>query len=381
MASRFPARAEDLAAHPAPGPEPTSIIQYVLGVLDDGRRSATYKPALLMSLVELAAESAPQAAPLELPLRVVAERTMELYWPQTRPYPHVAGGSLRQTTGAHSRIIDALVGLRGAVGAGSNDPLGRVRTTHPQEFATARDRIVQTLARQPVPRLQRPGRGAGDGTQYPRFLFDDVDYVPERGWRGEGEPVIRLLPGVAEALARGAPLLRIAAQDIWTREVAEINRLQIEEQQLRAFLFGSTRIDLTEVAGGLRDLGHDQCFWCRGNLGRRAEVDHVIPWSHYPNDDLANLVLVDPACNNDKRDRLISAELVTRWVDRDRRQLQALAENLRWPMEPVRSAHVARSAYRYLPVGVPVWRRRGHLQPFDEEQRRSIIDHLATLTA
>lgn len=116
---------------------------------------------------------------------------------------------------------------------------------------------------------------------------------------------------------------------------------------------------------------------CSDPLPRVPQVDHVIPWSYHPADDLFNLVLTDPKCNIDKRDRLVTAEFIERWLDRDSNQLQSLAAETRWPFEPTRSLRVARSAYRYLPEGFPVWAGYRSMQLFDEAQRSGVARALA----
>lgn len=42
-----------------------------------------------------------------------------------------------------------------------------------------------------------------------------------------------LLPGVAQALALSAPLMRLAVKEVWTREVIHINKMNTDEEQLR----------------------------------------------------------------------------------------------------------------------------------------------------
>ena len=100
----------------APDGEQAHLVQRILGLLEEGRRSATYKPALLLAPTELAVERARGDAPLTLPLRDIAERDMEVYWPQTRPYPHPRNrsGLLRQGSGRTLRIPDVLARLRRA---------------------------------------------------------------------------------------------------------------------------------------------------------------------------------------------------------------------------------------------------------------------------
>ncbi len=369
------AEAASPAEAAASATEQADLVQRVLAVLNEGRRSATYKPALLLALTELAVERSQPAAPLTLPLADVADRVMELYWPQTRPYPALDAPALRQGPGrSRLRITTALLQLRAKSGAGPGTPLGRVRGGFPVAYQRCRRAVERALAKQPVPRLQRPGSASGaDG--YPRFLFDDSRYQAERGAL-DPRPVITLYPGVAEALARNAALIRIAAHDVWVDGVAGFNGLQLEGADLSDFMFGAERSSLAPVAEGLRDLGIRDCFWCRRALGRNVEVDHVIPWSHYANDDLSNLVLTDRGCNNDKRDRLVTADLASRWLARDAASVASLAESLRWPNEPRRARAVARSSYRYLAAGMPVWRGRRDVVLFDESQRASVLRSL-----
>lgn len=357
----------------AQGVESGDLIQRVLALLDEGRRAATYKPALLMALVELAQERADGPAPLHLPLVDIADRVMQLYWPHTRAYSPL-GTVLRQSTTARSRILVALADLRTTSGARGNTQLTQVRLGHPSEYARVRALVADTLAKQPIPRLQRPGT-ADSRSGYPRFLYDDSAFRPEASPVTK-DPVVTLRSGVAQALARSAPLMRIAVQDVWTREVIAINRINTEDEQLRAFLFGADRISLTAVSLGLRDSGVRHCFWCDRLLGKQAHVDHVIPWSYYPNDDLANLVLTDPGCNTDKRDRLVSGELVQRWQQRDLAPLREVAESLKWPFDTERTRTVAISAYRYLADGMPLWKGRRDITVMDAAERARALAEL-----
>ncbi len=347
----------------------SAFLQRLLTIIDEGRRSATYKPALLLALMELSTERVSGADPLRIPLDDVAERIMELYWPHTREYPetHLV---LNQVTGGRGRILGALAELRSTSAAKTNTALTAVRAADPVAYAKTRSVVARALAKQPVPRLQRLGTDASI-SQYPRFLFDDSRFVAERGAL-DADPEVVLLPGVAEALTRAAPLLRIAVQDVWTREVAAINRLHQGEDDLRHFLFGAGRVNLSPVADGLRNLGVQHCFWCDQSLGADTQVDHVIPWSYYANNDLSNLVLADRACNGDKRDRLVTAPLVERWLMRDLTPLTELGAELQWSVDLRRAKDVARSAYRYLPDGIPLWGGRRTLELMDAPDRQRI---------
>lgn len=350
--------------------ESGELIQRVLALLDEGRRTATYKPALLMALVELAQERADGPAALRLPLGDVAERVMELYWPHTRPYAPL-GSVLRQANNPRSRILAALSELRAETAARSGTPLSRVARFYPDAYATARAAVADTLAKQPIPRLQRPGTH-GLGQEYPRFLYDDADFRPEAPPR-VSDPAVTLLPGVAQALARSAPLMRLAVEEVWTREVIHINKMNTDEEQLRAFLFGADRVSLQAVAAGLREAGTTTCFWCDRSLSANVHVDHVIPWSYYASDDLANLVLADATCNGDKRDRLVTSDLVARWQERDVESLQQVAEAITWPLDFSRTRTVAATAYRYLADGMPLWGGRRRISVMDAAERARVL--------
>ena len=162
--------------------------------------------------------------------------------------------------------------------------------------------------------------------------------------------------------------------------MAAINRLHRDEDRLRHFLFGADRISLASVAEGLRGLGVRNCFWCESALGTDTEVDHVIPWSYYANNDLSNLVLADRTCNGDKRDRLVTAPMVSRWLDRDLSNLEQLGADLSWSVDLDRAKDVARSAYRYAPDGVPLWGGRRNLVLLQPEERESISSALGDLS-
>src|SRR5205823_14603727 len=60
----------------------------LLEVIDAGRRTATYKLALLLALLDLCARQSgvDGRAPLLLHTRDVAEQVAGLYWPQVIPY-------------------------------------------------------------------------------------------------------------------------------------------------------------------------------------------------------------------------------------------------------------------------------------------------------
>jgi 5-methylcytosine-specific restriction endonuclease McrA len=87
---------------------------------------------------------------------------------------------------------------------------------------------------------------------------------------------------------------------------------------LGSFLFGQERSSLDVYRPILMDLQHGRCFYCHGDLEKRAEVDHFIPWSRYPSDLGHNFVLAHATCNLKKSDYLACEYHLAVWTERNR---------------------------------------------------------------
>lgn len=88
----------------------------LLEVIDSGRRTATYKLALLIALLDLCARHSDVAGrpPGLLYTRDIAEQMAGLYWPQVIPYRVPGSASaveLRQITLTRAAIVAAQPGL------------------------------------------------------------------------------------------------------------------------------------------------------------------------------------------------------------------------------------------------------------------------------
>jgi hypothetical protein len=73
---------------PSPHGASVGFAERLLEVIDSGRRTATYKLALLIALLDLCARhsDASGRAPKQLYTRDIAEQVAVLYWPQVIPY-------------------------------------------------------------------------------------------------------------------------------------------------------------------------------------------------------------------------------------------------------------------------------------------------------
>ncbi len=333
--------------------DPVLLGQRVVAILETGLRTATYKLATLMALIEHCIEELPPQPRdvLRVPLPELAHRVLEVYWQQVRPFD---GQELRQSSQPRARILIATNNFRTTSGRAAVSVDG-ARLRAPAAYEHAIDEITLCLARQPLHRLQKlPGSSSSDP-----FLYDDSflnEHVTRSTLRSHGD-AIELKPGVAYGLARLAGLLRPALQIMWVDDVRRMNKfVDAEVPDVAGHLFGRERTALTAIRQPFKDAFGPHCFYCGSHLPENNPIDHVLPWSLVGIDGLTNLVLACKRCNGDKSGALPAVSIIDRVLQTDRvLVLENIAAKLEWPTERDRVAAAARGIYRGQPTGVPTW--------------------------
>jgi len=336
------------------GPDPLLLGQRVVAILETGLRTATYKLATLMALIDHCIENMPERPGDALPVPVpdLAHRVLEIYWQQARPFD---GHELRQSTQPRARILVATHSLRSAVGVtrtGVSLDIARLR--EPAAYTSAIDEITLCLAQQPLHRLQKlPGSSTSDP-----FLYDDSflhDHVSRSTLRAHDD-AIELKLGVAQGLGRLAGLLKPALEIMWVEDVRRMNKFLYDKvPDVAGHLFGRERTALGAVRAPFRQAYGPHCFYCGTHLPANNPVDHVLPWSLVGIDGLANLVLACARCNGDKSGALPAVSIVERVLERDREVLEQIATEIQWPTQHDRVVAAALGIYHVQPDGVPTW--------------------------
>jgi 5-methylcytosine-specific restriction endonuclease McrA len=339
--------------------DPVLLAQRLAALLEGGRRVATYKLATLLALLDACAEASPTPGPddaVAVSILDLADRVIELYWPQVRTYGD--HGVLRQSTQSRALILTEVMTLQARAAQLGARTTGGLQRLDPESYQGARHRVALTLARQPLPALQTP---SGVTQAHVPFLYDDswLGYSISRSTLAARAWTLELLPGVADGLVRLGGLLRPVVERAWIDDVARHNHLAPEHELLTGFLFGAERSSLLRAAAVLRELEGSRCFYCGTAVGAGAQVDHFLPWARVPFNGLANLVLTDARCNGSKSDSLASLEHRARWLDRDRTALEQAGDDLRWPAEWERGQRIAQGLYARLPTGTPLWQAVG----------------------
>ena len=334
-----------------PVADPLVLGQRVVAILETGLRTATYKLATLMALIDHCVEHLPDNPrdTLRVPIPDLAHRVLEIYWHQVRPFE---GQELRQSTQTRARILVAASAFRSVAHGSLSLDVAMMKA--PKAYEAAIDEITLCLAQQPLHRLQRlPGAATGEP-----FLYDDSflhDQVSRKALRARGDG-IELKAGVAYGLARLAGLLKPALEIMWVEDVRRMNKfLDADVPDVAGHLFGRERTALAAVRDPFKEAFGAHCFYCGTHLRPDNPVDHVLPWSVVGIDGLANLVLSCARCNGDKRNSLPAVDIVDRVLDRDRRALEQIAAELEWPTQHDRVVAAARGLYRGQPSGVPTW--------------------------
>lgn len=329
------------------------LTERLLRVIDEGRRTATYKLALLLAVMDIVAAD---PGVERIPTRVIASEVLARYVTQTRSFTTGDGAvhDLRQITMKGSPPLRAAQELR-AFGDGAGcRTISEIRQRLPDEYTHAVGVVEDTFVRYPIPLLQVVG-----STLVP-FLYepDWPEQTSASSLRKSGHDMVRLLPGVADRLVVLGPLLRPLVELHWARDVARWNSIATEDERLRAHLFGANRTSFPrKLRDGLADIQGNTCFYCGDRLAARREVDHFLAWSRWPNDAVENLVLAD-RCNNAKSDHLAAVGHLARLEDRrDRRadDLVQLGVDARWTSDPQRTNGLITSTYAHVAAGTPLW--------------------------
>ncbi|MDP7034864.1 MAG: HNH endonuclease domain-containing protein, partial [Planctomycetota bacterium] len=277
----------------------------IQSVLSQDRKVATYKFALVRALCEIA-ETRPRIASwrpdgrVAVPIEAVADLWILYYWPiftSSRFLPQMNGEWSSQKRGLGfarelTALIDAYEKGRGGLTAFAIDHRnGAFPESISPLYGTLLKKLKVTIHTGPVT------HAGGSLETGPLFGY-------QRGKILVDGPLWHELTLMSHWI-RDALVLR------WAEKTSDLSSGEILPDQAvnplltRADPDRETR-DARNVYEELPDL---QCTWT-GRPITRFEVDHLIPFSLWRNNDLWNLVPASPDANQKKRDKLPSRQLL-----------------------------------------------------------------------
>ena len=292
--------------------EQLEFLTKVERLLAKGRRTTTYKFALLIALTNLAVEIGSDSNDvLVVSVDDIARQFLSLYWKMARPYPRLAE-VLKQSTNASkpAKMITLLIDEA----RHSESSYQRLRV-----YQAQRDELLAEakllLKRDVLYRLQVVENCPQPDAEVDRFLYDSPRSLKE----SRAINHLTLKPGVAACLRRLRGVIISIAEARWAQWVREHNTNLGADYKLENFLFVPVRGRVTEYAERFYELQSGRCFYSGDKLAKPSagEVDHFIPWSRYPFDSPFNLVLASRRENSKWRDQLKPAEYRDLWLQRN----------------------------------------------------------------
>jgi hypothetical protein len=292
---------------------PTRPIDQIEGVLNRDRKVATYKLALFRALCDIALTSYRlaewrQDGSVGVPIHAVAERWIQYYWPLLEDdgdfIPQIRGESRdsRLHIGFRpqlERLIAAFRksgGLDGFAIASDNAALDPAQNSVLKALLS---RLAHVIVEGPV--------AHAGATSEAGVLFS---YDGRRRQIVVGTEIWREL-SLSGHWIHDALILR------WAELTSEISRKVISpseviERLLRTPVRERNVLDARRIYS---DLPSRECVWSGTTLGSRFDVDHVLPFSLWRNNDLWNLLPANPQANRDKGESLPTNALLKRRRD------------------------------------------------------------------
>ena len=396
-----------------------SIIQtaeFVIKVLEQGKKTATYKQAVLLAILDIvaagAAASIPRGASVAITTRDLAERVIEIYWRQTLPFgvgiqddlddAVVRSGSISQPLKQSSNPNNYVTTLIKFQSDMASKLSGRTPSLNRAKTDVAYSKLVKDIETgvkaQPLPRLQIIDRKPQlnlyqlswrpnidnlkwtDEIQVP-IGFPVLDLMGRVEFASESfqkKSYILLRPYVFEAFVKLNALLRSHVMMHWTRQVTSLNNL--DYSGVEQHLFGRSRANLRVLVEPLMDLQGSRCFYCDRLLDHTSQVDHFLPWVRTWDDGLHNLVLADDKCNASKSDILAAPFHLQKWRERNATSAPLLIDIakedcLQTVFEPDRAISLARAAYQQVGKDSRLWSSRRELIDVDPEAVRKALEY------
>lgn len=217
-----------MTATPPTPEEQILFLRNIQRLLMEGLFTASYKFALLHAIADLCVVKGDDSGTaLDLDVRGIAEKFIELYWQQCRPFQigsQSTGIVLQQNTGRQAAVISKVTKAQDDFGGS----LFKLKQTAPDLWRSLTSNVKRVVNEMPLWKLQTVGSERLD------FLYDNLDCTTK---------TITLKPGVAFCFRAFYGLVRDLIQGAWVRFVQRLNANNLGNlTDLGTFLFDQERL-------------------------------------------------------------------------------------------------------------------------------------------
>lgn len=308
------------------GSRPLDLIE---GILNRDKKTATYKLALFRALAEIATTEFEQAqwvgdGKVGIPIQLVCEKWLYYYWPLFESaifIPQIRG----EAPGSGPRI--AFRPLMGELidqyrlNGGLTQFLGDQRSGELSPATSATLGRLYKLIGSTI--IDGPVTHAGNSSKSGQLFAYDI-----------GSSSIQFGTGIWRELLMVGHWIQDATVLRWAQLTGEISKQAIRPSAAIELLL---TVPISERSVEEARVTYQRqvalsCTWTGVSVPKdKFDVDHIIPFSLWHNNDLWNLVPASPRANNQKSDKLPTRELMHRCRD-----------NIIGHWEVLRTAHTAR---------------------------------------
>ncbi len=272
------------------------------------RKVATYKLALIRALCDVAQTQSRTAQWLDngqvaIPIEAVAERWVLYYWPlfESRPFLPQMNGERGSHQLGFARELNSLIRAYDGLGSLDAYAVDRRRRSLPPDREGLRRRLITRLKHVIVAGPVTYARGGGETRMFDRRGGHVL--VDARLWR----ELVLMGHWIQDSLVlRWAELIhRLSRKEVPVHvAVAALVVAPTEERETK---------DARDLFVRVKDL---RCVWTDTPLQSHVlEIDHLLPYSLWRNNDLWNLLPAARRVNQEKSDKLPTRDLLLKRRD------------------------------------------------------------------
>jgi 2-polyprenyl-3-methyl-5-hydroxy-6-metoxy-1,4-benzoquinol methylase len=288
----------------------TRPIDQIEGVLNHDMKAATYKFALLRALAEIATQSPNSVSWLghgevSLPVKYVAEKWLQYYWPLIESsvfMPQInAEAPDSKIFIKFRRSLTELISLYSKVGGFSSFRIERNKGVLSVSKQKLLKRVMSDISSAIVTGpIKHSGGALGTGKVFKYHSATKSVLMPNDLWI----ELSQLGYWVSQAvILQWAEKTTSLSKGI---NVGEVVRLLLDKEDIRS----------TDAARKLfSNFESLQCVWSGKSLNAKFEVDHVIPFDLWHNNDSWNLLPASKTANSSKSNKLPSSDLLKKRKD------------------------------------------------------------------
>lgn len=257
-------------------------------IVTSGRNTNSYKFALWRALARLAPDT--QERNPVISKQQLSPLFLEYYWPLEVKY-HIRQGIDPDKDPIVMVLIRKLV-RAGKIAQG--ETLTHFQRRNPEEYQTLHARVAQEAFDDVIPRFH---------TVHGEKI--DLKFFTFTGQAGKVAANITLTSGGRRFLIDHRKLVDHVAISGWVRFSERFTSAPRLHDKIAGHL---KRGAVSKWCHSLMKIHNGRCFYDENHDMAAPEVDHVLPWTFVAEDKTWNLVLSCRKCNNEKRDKLTSAE-------------------------------------------------------------------------